>query len=139
MFSLLDPRAVRYLFELKRMQNSSKVYSTHEMSRVVRKPAFYIYYSNFDKDQFFIFVCRRSCLSNTKHFMINMKNNYHSTNMITFVCVFSQLFLHRYKNHHHPLKLKLRLIVTFSNFVICLFPRMHRTAFNVFITELLYL
>ena len=30
-----------------------------------------IYYSKFDKDQTLIFVCRRSCLSYTKHFMIN--------------------------------------------------------------------
>ena len=33
---------------------------------------FFIYYSKFDKDQTFIFVRRRSCLSDTKHFMINM-------------------------------------------------------------------
>ena len=31
-----------------------------------------IYYSKFDKDQTFIFVCRRSFLSDIKHFMINM-------------------------------------------------------------------
>ena len=31
-----------------------------------------IYYSKFDKDQTFIFVCRRSCLSDSKHFMVNM-------------------------------------------------------------------
>ena len=34
----------------------------------------------FDKDQTFIFVCRRSCLSDTKNFMINMYNNYHYKN-----------------------------------------------------------
>ena len=31
-----------------------------------------VYYSKFDKDQTFIFVSRWSCLSDTKHFMINM-------------------------------------------------------------------
>ena len=32
----------------------------------------HIYYSKLDKAQTFIFVCRRSCLSDTKHFMINV-------------------------------------------------------------------
>ena len=32
----------------------------------------YIYYSKFDKGQTFIFFCRRSCLSDTKHFMIDI-------------------------------------------------------------------
>ena len=31
-----------------------------------------IYYSKFDKGQTFKFVCRRSCLSDTKTFMIDM-------------------------------------------------------------------
>ena len=32
----------------------------------------YIYYSKFDKVQTFNFVCRRSCLSDTKKFMTDM-------------------------------------------------------------------
>ena len=31
-----------------------------------------IYYSNFDKGQNFNYVCRRSCVSDTKNFMIDM-------------------------------------------------------------------
>ena len=48
----------------------NKTYDLTEMRQVVT--SWKLYYSKFDKDQTFIFVCRRSCLSDTKHFMIDM-------------------------------------------------------------------
>ena len=51
----------------------------------------YIYYSKVDKCQNFNFVCRRSCVSDTKDFMIGMWHNFYLTNMIAFVSVFLQI------------------------------------------------
>ena len=87
-----------------------------------------IYYSKFDKGQNFNFVCRRSCISDTKNFMIDMYNNYHFTNMLAFVSIFCKLFLQRNKKHQPTIKLQLCMVATFSNFVICPLSPVHRTA-----------